>query len=153
MFRFLCFPPPRSTETSGPTSVLMWRQESSEERMLVVEGGGVGVRCGGSWSLTLAGSAASAEVDLGGRRMASSVAAALLRTVVYVHTRAHTREEALTINFQLKCVASGAFNRGKHPSQRRFPLSALPTSLRQATIKCMHCQKVCQSAGARPPVT
>ncbi|TWW64587.1 hypothetical protein D4764_22G0002340 [Takifugu flavidus] len=57
VFRFLCFPPPRSTETNGPTSVLMWRQESSEERRMVVVGGGV--RCGGSWSLTLAGSGAS----------------------------------------------------------------------------------------------
>lgn len=119
--------------------------------------GGVGVRCGGSWSLTLAGSGASVQVDPRWWRTASGDASHLMvfgaPRFTRAHTHTYTQIEALTINFQLKYVAPGAFNRGKLPSHRRFPLSVLPTSLRQATIKCRHCQKVCQSAEARPPVT
>lgn len=101
VFRFLCFPPPRSTETNGPTSVLMWRQESSEERRLVVEGwgGGGDVAASVSGERRLSGSRSTRATDGIERRCRSPA-----------HGSLHTREEALTINFQLKCIASGAFN-------------------------------------------
>lgn len=87
-------------------------------------GGGPGSRCGGSWSLTLARSGASVQVDPRGW---GGVASHLLMFCLRAHT--YTQREALTINFQLKSVASGTFNRGKHPPHKRFPLSVLPTSL------------------------